>query len=236
MKRFYRDFTASGLNSYEVSYKETDLFISACKDMKFEIFEYIRNLRLKIEQYIKNRNEFLTSLEPLKIDKNADSIIKDMLRAAKKASVGPMACVAGAFAQYVGNLILKECSECIVENGGDIFLKLNREPTVGIYTINRYLKDNISITLKQSKEPYGICSSSAKIGPSLSMGRADLSMIVSHNAVLSDGLATKTANMIKNRKDIDKAIDFAKTKNIVGCLFVKDDTLGIWGEMSIAYN
>lgn len=236
MKRFYRDFAVNGLNSYEVSYKETDLFISACRDMKFEIFEYIRNLRIKVEKYIKNRNEFLTSLKPLKIDRDAESIIVDMLRTAKEASVGPMACVAGAFAQYTGNFILKRCSECIVENGGDIFLKTDREPTIGIYTLNRYLKDSISITLKQSKKPYGICSSSAKIGPSLSMGRADLSVIVSHDALLSDGLATKTANMIKSRKDIDRAIEFAKTKNIIGCLFVKDDALGIWGEMSVACN
>ncbi len=232
MKRFYRNVVSSGLSSYEVSYKETDLFISAKKNMKFEVFEYIRSLRLQIEDYIKRNRNFLTSLTPIS-DKKAKGVIKEMLNASKKAQVGPMACVAGAFAQYTGSFILKQCNECIVENGGDIFLKLDREPIVGIYTENKHFKDKLSIKLKKSKKPYGICSSSAKIGPSLSMGQVDLALIVAYNTLFADALATKTANMIKNKDDIQKTIEFAKSKDIVGCLFIKDDSLGIWGEVSL---
>jgi ApbE superfamily uncharacterized protein (UPF0280 family) len=236
MKRLYRDFVDNTLLNYEVSYKDTDLLVSACRDMKFEIFEYVRRLRIELESYIEKNKKFATSLKPIGADKNAISIAKDMIRASKSALVGPMACVAGAFAEYTGKLILKSCPECIVENGGDIFLKLNKQTTIGVYTQNEFFKDNISVSLKESPTPYGICASSAKIGPSLSKGRADLAIIIAQSAILADGLATKTANMITEKDDIKLAIEFAKTKNIIGCLFIKDDALGVWGDLSIAYN
>ncbi len=233
MKRTYRHYVSDKLLNYEVSYKETDLLVSVCKDMKFEIFEYIRNLRARLERYIEKNNNFLTSLTPIKLDKKAPEIARDMIKASAVADVGPMACVAGAFAQYTGEFILKQCKECIVENGGDIFLKLNKEPVIGIYTTNKYYKDKLKILLEKSNKPYGICSSSAKIGPSLSKGRADLAVIIAEDAIVADGLATKTANMIKAKDDIQKTIEFVKQKNVLGCLFVKDDAMGIWGNLSI---
>jgi hypothetical protein len=201
--------------------------------MKFEIFEYVRELRIELDKYIEKNKDFLTSLTPIAFDKKAPKIAQDMIKASILSEVGPMACVAGAFAYYVGRFVLKKCSECIVENGGDIFVKTNDEPIVGIYTNNEFFKDKLKITLKKSDRPYGICSSSAKIGPSLSKGSADLALIVSNDAILSDGLATKTANMIREKDDIQKAIEFSKSKNAIGCLFIKDDKLGVWGDLSL---
>ena len=59
----------------------------------------------------------------------APDIVQAMLRASAAAGVGPMAAVAGAVAEYTGREILKSCDEVIVENGGDIFLKVNRDVT-----------------------------------------------------------------------------------------------------------
>ncbi len=234
MKRFYRTIVSDKLLNYEVSYKETDLLISACKDMRFDVFEYIRKLRIELDEYIKKNKSFLTSLIPIHFDKKAPPIAKNMMRAAELSGVGPMACVAGAFAYYVGRFILKQCKECIVENGGDIFMKTETKSVVGIYTNNQYYKDKLKIILEKSDKPYGICSSSAKIGPSLSKGRADLALIVSENVVLADALATKTANIIKKKEDMEKALKYAKMLNVTGCLFIKDDKLGIWGNISLA--
>ncbi len=233
MRRFYRDFVKSDLETFEVAYKETDLFIETCKDMRVEVFSLIRRLRLELDRYIELNRAFLTSLEPIPFDEKAPKIAKVMIKAARDAGVGPMACVAGAFAEMVGRFLLESCKECVVENGGDVFLRLARKAVIGVYTENRFFKDRIKLKLEASDKPYGICASSAKIGPSLSMGKADLALIVAHDAALADGLATKCANMIVEKDDIGNAIEFAKSKDVIGCLFIKDDRMGLWGSLEM---
>ncbi len=234
MKRIYRErFKLNGFESWETTYKSTNLFVKACKDLRFETFELVKKLWSDLLTYIEKNRGFLTSLEPIRQDKKAPKIAKKMIESSRKADVGPMAAVAGAIAKEVGQLLLKECNECVVENGGDVFLKLNTEPVVGLYTQNHYFKDSLSIKIKISKVPIGVCSSSAKIGPSLSLGKADLSLIIDRDTAFADALATKTANLIKNEDDIENAIEFAKSKNVDGCLFIKAKKIGIWGKIEL---
>ena len=233
MERYYRSVCHSHLKSYEITYKESNLFIEACEDSQLEAFEILRRSRKELESYISYNNEFFRSLEPIKNDKRAPILVQRMIEASHKAGVGPMACVAGAIADVIGRFLLKRCDECVVENGGDIFLKLNQKPIIGIVTNNRYFKDKLSIEINKSNFAYGICSSSATIGPSLSQGSADLSLIVSHDVLLSDALATASANIIKNETDLNSAVDFVRGKDIIGCLFIKDKSLAVWGDLKI---
>ncbi len=233
MERYYRSLYHNHLANYEVTCKESNLFIEACEDNRFEVFEVLSKARKELEDYIKGNHEFFRSLKPIKRDKKAPILAQRMIEVSRKAGVGPMACVAGAIADVVGKFLLKRCDECVVENGGDIFLKLNRKPTVGIVTNNRYFKDKLSIELNKSRSAYGICSSSATIGPSLSQGKADLSLIVSHDALLSDALATAGANIIKDESNLNSAVDFVKDKDIIGCLFIKDKSFAAWGDLKI---
>ena len=234
MKRTYRErFKLYGFESWETTYKSTNLFVKACKDLRLETFEIVKKLWGDLLTYIEKNRDFLTSLKPIKQDKKAPKIAQRMIEASRRADVGPMAAVAGAIAEEVGHLLLKECDECVVENGGDVFLKLNSEPVIGIYTQNPYFGDNLNIKIKMSKTPIGVCSSSAKIGPSLSLGKADLSLIIDKDTAFADAMATKTANMIKNEDDIETAIDFAKSKNVEGCLFIKGKKIGIWGKIEL---
>ncbi len=233
MRRFYREQVGSELVSFEVSYRETDLFVEACRDMRLEVFSLIKSLRDELDEYIERNRDFLTSLKPIKADKKAPAIAQRMMEAARVADVGPMACVAGAFAMYVGRMLLKHCRECVVENGGDVFLKLDREPIIGIYTNNPLFGDKLRIRLTAGNRVYGICSSSARIGPSLSMGRADLAVVVAGDSVLADGLATRVANMIESPDDINGAIEFAKEKGALASLFIKDNRIGLWGALEI---
>ena len=103
-KRFYRELAKdSGLIGQEVIVKETDLFISAEKDIKAIAEEIVKKYRAQIEAYIIKRQEFMTSLEPISQDLTAPDIIKEMIRTTALAGVGPMASVAGAVAEFAGS-------------------------------------------------------------------------------------------------------------------------------------
>ncbi len=234
MLRFYRQLVSDDLYSFEISIKESNLFIKTCKDLKTVAFEALYKIRKDLEDYILKSKEFLVSLSPIKQDKYASFVVKKMIKTSSEIGVGPMACVAGAISEEVGKVLLRFCNECIVENGGDIFLKLNKDATLGLYVGKDNPFNRLNLILRQSDKPYGICTSSAKIGPSLSFGTSDASLIISHNAYFSDCLASACGNIIKNDKDIEKAIDFArKFSQTIGCCFVCDSKIAFWGDFEL---
>ncbi|MBU0951515.1 MAG: UPF0280 family protein [Elusimicrobia bacterium] len=239
--RFYRDWTLSetesDLASFEAIVKETDLFIrvsSAKKNLQKKAINSILKYRRSIEKYISRHPEFLKALAPVTLEKDAPSIIKDMIECAKTCNVGPMASVAGAIAQYAGNDLLAYCDEVIVENGGDIFIKTNKKRLVGVYAGSSVFTKKIALEILPEKTPLGICASSGTVGPSLSFGKADAVIIVARSAILADAAATTVGNAINEVSDIPKGLDLAKTiKGIKGVIIIKNDKLGAWGEVKI---
>jgi ApbE superfamily uncharacterized protein (UPF0280 family) len=159
-----------------------------------------------------------------------------MVEKSTAANVGPMAGVAGAIAEFVGISLLPYSSELIVENGGDLFIKSERNRTVHVYVGEHSpFKDRLRIVLHGRTEPYGVCTSSASIGHSLSMGNADAAVILAGSAITADTFATALGNMVCNTEDIDKGLGFARScGEILGALIVVEDQLGIWGELELA--
>lgn len=234
-KRAYREHSfTERLVSFTVSVKETDLFLSAEKKLEKEAEDAILQVRLIIENYIKANPDFYSSLTPLPYDRKAPEVIKEMMRAASASGVGPMAAVAGAVAAYTGQELLQKSAEVIVENGGDIFMKIKQETTVGIFAGKSPLSERIGIKVAPAEKPFSICTSSGRVGPSLSFGSADAVTVKSASAPLADAAATAIGNMIKQNRDIQKGIDQAKKIPLLdGILIIKDTHLGVWGDIQL---
>jgi len=188
-----------------------------------------------LEEYIRRNPAFLTSLEPLAVGEDAPLIVKEMTRAASQVGVGPMAAVAGAIAEFVGNDLLDFSPEVIVENGGDIFLKSLKKRMIGIYAGKSPLTDRIGLEIKGEDTPLGICTSSGTVGPSLSYGRADAVIVLSPSVTLADAAATAIGNLIVQPSDIPNGIEMAKgVEGLKGVLIIQDDKIGLWGEVKIS--
>ncbi|RLB10132.1 MAG: UPF0280 family protein [Deltaproteobacteria bacterium] len=231
-KKFYRKITRpEGLVSFSVQVKQTDLWISAKKELKREAELFVLSARNQIEGYIERYPEFSKTLLPWPEDLTAPPVVKDMIRAGRNAGIGPMSAVAGAIAEYVGKKLLRFSDEVIVENGGDVFLCLNRSVTVGIL-FGRECQ--IGVKIKEDMMPAGVCSSSAKIGHSLSFGRADLVTVFSHSASVADSAATAIANRIKKAADIKELNRWAdQIKGIFGIVAIFNKNISLWGDLEI---
>ena len=121
-RSIYRSaITEEGLKYFSICFKETELFIGACMDLSQEALSCVKALRRELDAYIEKDGRFVKALTPVEPLKGAPEIAKKMCEAAKRANVGPMAAVAGAFSQYVGERLLIKSPEVIVENGGGHF-------------------------------------------------------------------------------------------------------------------
>lgn len=220
-----------------VSLKETDLQILTDKPLdKAFVKERVSHYRSHIEEYIAKDRRFLTALKPLAVELHAPAIVKRMAEAARQANVGPMAAVAGALAEFLGRDLLKKgCKEVIIENGGDIFIATDRMRRIRIYAGRSKLWDNLRLEIKAKNTPLGICTSSGSIGHSLNFGSLDAAIILAKNASLADAVATATANRVKKKEDLKKAVDFAKSiKGISGAIAIIKNNLISWGRFELA--
>ncbi len=233
--RAYRHWVkGKDLVSFNVTVKETDLYIRASKNLKSKTLRLTTKYRGALERYIERYSSFLTSLEPLTVGDDAPQIVKLMAESARKAGVGPMASVAGAIAEFVGTELLAFSPEVIVENGGDIFLKSLRKRIISIYAGKSPLTGKIGLEIEAGQTPLGICTSSGTVGHSLSYGQADAVVALSPSATLADAAATAIGNLIKQADDIPGGIELAKCiKGLKGVLIIQDDKVGIWGETKI---
>lgn len=235
INRDYRErIKIKDLVSFNVSIKETDLWVSADRDLKREAEDLVHDVRYKLEDYIDSHPEFLSSLEPLSEDAFAPEIIKDMIRDTGRTGVGPMASVAGAVAQYVAEGLLNFTEQVIIENGGDIYLKVSRDVTVSIFAGQSSLSNRLGIVVPEKMMPLGICSSSGSVGHSLSLGISDAICILARSAVLADGAATALGNKIHSEKDLHKISGIANDiEGVLGGVAIVGDEMAAWGEVEL---
>jgi len=224
----------SDLISFNVVANQTDLYIRSRRNLKNKALTSLLKHRAPLERYIACHPFFLTTLKPYLAEEDAPAIVKGMAKASQIADVGPMAAVAGAIAEAVGRDLLSLSPEVIVENGGDIFLKVLQKRMVGIYSGQSPFTGKIALEITPEETPLGICTSSATIGHSLSLGSADAVTTTAPSTSIADAVATAIGNMVNDTEDIPKAIEKAqKIKGLQGILIIKGDKIGIWGKVKI---
>lgn len=182
------------MNFEEIDIGETHIRLTTDMD-NHGLSKFIFNIRRDLKGYISRNSDFLLSIEPIKMDEDAPFIIRKMVSSSGMADVGPMACVAGTISEMSLDYLTGNGSKySIVENGGDIALVNDERVLCGIYSNNDFLGNEIAFAIPPRKRMLGICTSSGKIGHSISFGDADSVTVISKSPSIADGLATRIAN------------------------------------------
>ena len=220
-KRTYRTFT----------YREA-VFRICCEKFDAVTAEVVRQRRI-LEDYIVRHPDFRASFEPVEPLSNAPEVAQCMALAARLVGVGPMAAVAGAMAQCTAEAGLEAgAREAIVENGGDIYLRIAKPALIGLSAGTTELANRLAFSLKAHDTPISICSSSGQTGHSKSLGKCDLATVVARDAALADAAATQAANLVTTVEDVDSAMEhIAAIEGIEGVMIIKDDRVGLAGQL-----
>jgi ApbE superfamily uncharacterized protein (UPF0280 family) len=222
--------------SFDFSVEESDLDIgyTPVTREKEELLHAAWREVVSLREEIKGcGGVFLSSLVPLSME-TTSGCVRKMLDASKRASVGPMAAVAGAIAEEVGTALQTQYAleEIVVENGGDLFLSLRTPLIVKLVAPANPLDGKVAIRLP--KGIWGVATSSGKTGPSLSFGKADAVMIVSSDAALSDAYATAFANKVGGEKDVSSVAEEIGThQDIVGSVILSGERLAFAGDLEV---
>ncbi|OPY56098.1 MAG: hypothetical protein A4E55_02240 [Pelotomaculum sp. PtaU1.Bin035] len=238
-RSYRRQFRQEDLAFFRVVVRQTDLSVGIRKDristdLTRWVEEMVQEQRVLLENYIEADPVFLNTLAPHKVMPGAPPMAVEMAEAAGRAGVGPMAAVAGAFAQYVGQALARRSKDVIIENGGDIYLRSTRLRRIGVFAGESALSNRIAIEVRPEDTPLGICTSSGTVGPSLSLGKADAAVILSPSAILADAVATAAGNLVQNKEDIQPAAEYAAgIDGVTGALIIKGDRLAACGKLKL---
>lgn len=235
-QRFYRQWMhAQDLEEFSVRIRESDLMIMAERVQREQAFQALSSVRTHIEQYIGRHPAFGTSMQPVDVDPDASEPVRAMARAGERFGVGPMAAVAGVVAQRVGRALLERMDRVIVENGGDVFVRMDRPVTFGLYAGEQSpFHQRVCFRLDASAG-LGVCTSSAVVGPSLSLGRADAVVAICPDAAMADAAATAYANRIHRPEDVDRVMQHVQREETLdGIIACMGDRIGFYGKIELA--
>ena len=219
MKRTFRTFT------------HRDATYRVLADRFAEARQAVLELRTDLEAFIRTYPSFAASFDPVELPSSAPAAACRMAEAAQRAGVGPMAAVAGTFAECAARAAAEAgAPEAIVDNGGDLFLILQRPALIGLYAGATSLTNELAFAVEPQDTPLAICSSSSRMGHSDSLGDCDLATVTAGSGALADAAATQAANLVRDAADIDAALQrIGGIPGVLGVLIVKDGRIGMVG-------
>ncbi|MCG7843937.1 MAG: UPF0280 family protein [Methanomassiliicoccales archaeon] len=215
-------------------FRETAVTIEAADEYVPMAEKAMLDARSQIEEHIAHDDFFRTTFDPYPLRPDMSEVVRRMCVAAEKANVGPMATVAGAIAEEaVLRMIKAGCTHCMVDNGGDIAMRISRPVTVGLYT-GEALPQYLGLEVPATRGLLGVCTSSGTVGPSISLGVADLATVISPDVALADACATKLGNMIRDDDPmtLERALRMVlKIEGVQGALVMVNGKLGMGGDV-----
>ena len=229
---------------YKHHFLEQESDVTIISESKIAIREAKVSLvdnRKILEKYLKKNNKFLTSFSPIKITTEFE-IINLMSNASVLCDVGPMAAVAGAFADIMLNRMKLDdepdyipAKIALVENGGEIAVDSEKDMKIALFAGYNELNLNIGFLIEKKNSPLGIGTSSATVGHAISLGQADAVTIFAKDATLADAAATRIANLVKGvdvEKSIKNALDAVEDiAGVYGALISRENKVGQVGKL-----
>ncbi len=212
--------------------KETIVTVTADERFHPTCLDSIRRSRTDLERHILEDPFFRVTLEPYECSGDAPEVVRRMARASSKAGVGPMAAVAGTIAWLaLEDMVNAGCRHGIVDNGGDIALINDRPVVVGIYAGESPIR-GLGLEMGPRDRILGVCTSSGTVGPSISLGNADVALVISEDVSLADAAATALGNRITDKGSLAYAFDFLKgIPEAAGAIGIIGDRMATYGKL-----
>ncbi len=218
---------------YRFRHRETVATVLAESDEHFEVAKKaMLEARKRIEDFIKRDPFFYSTLEPYDCQ---GEIVERMCRASKLAGVGPMAAVAGTIAEYAVERMVEEgASFAVVDNGGDIAMRIDEPLTIGVYAGS---EKSIAFRVYPEDGIKAVCTSSGRIGPSISFGDADAATVFGYDASVADAFATALGNVIRTdygKQEIEEALESfweGARRYVTAAVVIKDGVIAMAGDV-----
>lgn len=221
------------LAQFRLHMGETRLLVKSDLDGGMDhVRRAISSARADLVSHIRRYPEFRWSIEPLlPPEERLPGFISEMYDAGTLAEVGPFASVAGALAKIAAeSLVEGGASSVVVENGGDLCLYGEGPFIVGLFAGDSVFSGRLAFRVAPGKAYAGLCTSSGKVGESMSLGEADaVTAYAADSPALADAVATSVCSVVRGADGVDSGLARARGIGKAGVLILDGERMGAWG-------
>lgn len=217
--------------SFDIQVQDMVLRINAPTDFHEESRAAALGFWEQLQAYALRNPEFRTSKRPLEVPENAPDIVREMVRSAAAAGVGPMFTFQGAFTDQVGRFLARSVSELTVSCGGDYFIVTRKRMKLTVH--RRPTGGGISVVIEP--RPQGLGVSTMLGGTWYGSGSLDGLAVLASSCMLADAASAAVQAILPKAGGFHAALDYLKRiDGVQGGLLVKGDRIGVAGGVEIA--
>lgn len=187
-------------------------------DFYQEIFPRIKSILEKFHDDLQLYKKYFQEIDPIYLT-DVGRKMYQAVELTKDPTMTPLAAVAGAVADEIADwLYMQGATKVIINNGGDISVRLESEEEVKLGLISSISIPDIHQVVKvKGNEGIGGIATSGFGGRSFTRGIADSVSVMAKNCTIADALATHLANVsyvASRRVHVDKAGKFDALSDI----------------------
>ncbi len=217
--------------SFDIQVQDMTLSITAPVDFHEESRAAALSFWEQLQAYALRNPEFGTSKRPLEVPREAPAIVKEMVRAAKIAGVGPMFTFQGAVTDQVGRFLARSASELTVACAGDYFILTRKRMKL---TVNRKPSgEGISVVVEPRPGGLGVSTALGR-GWRTAAGIDGLAVLAS-SCMLADAAAAGVQAMLGRPDGFRGALEYLqRTRGVHGGVLIQGERIGVAGAVEIA--
>ena len=216
--------------AFEIQIQDLTLHITAPEDFAEESRAAALSFWEQLQSYGLRHPGFRTSKRPLEqIASDAPEIVREVVRAAGAAGVGPMFTFRGAVVDQVGRFLGEQLSTVTVSCDGDYFIKARKRSTIGVRR-----RGGEPIMVAVAPDPSGI-------GISTTLGRGkqgtgpDGLAVIAETCMLADAAAAGVQACLPKEDGFGMALHYLqRVPGVQGGVVVAGERIGVAGRVEIA--
>jgi ApbE superfamily uncharacterized protein (UPF0280 family) len=215
--------------SFEIQVQDMVMHISASPDLEEESRAAALSFWEQLQSYGLRNPSFQESKRPIEVPEDAPEIVREMVRAATNARVGPMYTFQGAVTDQVGRFLLRETTELTVSCGGDYFIRTRKRMKLAV---KRRGGDPITVVVEPRAQGVGV---STTLGRGRGGEGPDGLAVFAWSCMAADAAAAGVQAILPKPGGFHTALKYLeRVPEITGGVIVVGNHLGFAGRVEVA--
>jgi hypothetical protein len=214
--------------NFDIQVQDMVLHISANTDFNEESRAAALSFWEQLQAYALRNPNVRTSKRPMDEPDDAPTIVRELIRAASTAGVGPMYSFQGAVTDHVGRFLTRSARDVTVACGGDYFIAAKKRQKLTVF--RGLTGGSLALVIPPTNDGLGISTSAGR-------GRVAIDglVVVASSCMLAEAAAAGVEAILPKEHGFRAALSYLrKVPGVLGGVVIAGEAIGVAGGVELA--